>query len=132
MIFWNSEVHLIPGLDVGDKEIHLRMEPTGIVEAACGDSDPISGLSLAFPAREARSTCGAKTAFMQASSRTGSEVVAQSALGQAERGRGHEQGGDKSAASHSLTVSTVALEHQDWFCRALITDGATDAATSEG
>ena len=37
--FWECGIHEVPGLGVGDKEVHLRTEPTRIIEAAGGDAD---------------------------------------------------------------------------------------------
>src|SRR4029077_14334446 len=76
--FWNLRIHLIPRLRIRNEEIHLRLEPAGIIQSAGQDSHKLRFSSLKFASRNSRPAFGTKTAFVFSSPDAGCEMVTQS------------------------------------------------------
>src|SRR5438046_8665989 len=75
--FRNRGIHLVPRLSVRNENIHLRMKPTRIVEAASQDSHKLRFLSFKFASRNSGPAFGTKTAFVLPPPDARREMVAQ-------------------------------------------------------
>jgi hypothetical protein len=129
--FRNRGIHLVPWLRIRNEEIHLRLEPARIIERASQDSHKLRFCSFKFASRNTRSAFGTKTAFMFSSPDTGREMVTQSSACQSKRLSRHQHPGSESAASHLLTIATMALKHHDRLRNAFVANCAARTAASE-
>jgi hypothetical protein len=129
--FRNRGIHLVPWLRIRNEEIHLRLEPARIIERASQDSHKLRFCSFKFASRNTRSAFGTKTAFMFSSPDTGREMVTQLSACQSKRPSRHQHPGSESAASHLLTIATMALKHHDRLRSAFVPNGTARTAPTE-
>jgi hypothetical protein len=127
----NRWIHLIPWLSVRNENLHLRLKPAWIIEAAGEDPHKLRFSCFKFRPSESRSAFGTKTALVFSPRNTGCEMVTQLSARQSKRRHRHQNCGSKSAASHSLAIATMTFEHHDWLGRALVPNRTAGAATSE-
>lgn len=129
--FRNRGIHLVPWLRIRNEEIHLRLEPARIIERASQDSHKRRFCSFKFASRNTRSAFRTKTAFMFSSPDTGREMVTQSSACQSKRPSRHQHPGSESAASHLLTIATMALKHHDRLRNAFVANRTAGATAGE-
>ncbi len=129
--FRDRGIHLVPRLRIRNENIHLRLKPTRIVQRASQDSDKRRISSLKFASRNTRPAFGTKTTFMFSAPDTGCEMVTQLSVRQSKCRFRQQQPGNESAASHVLTIATMAFEHHDRLGSAFVSNRAAGAASSE-
>src|SRR5262249_57451370 len=78
--FRNRWIHLVPRLRIRNKNVHLRFEPTGVIQAARQHTDKGRISFFKLSTGDAGSTFGTKTAFMFFALDTSCLVVAQLSL----------------------------------------------------
>jgi hypothetical protein len=131
LVFGDGWIKLIPWLNVRDEEVHLRSEPTWVVQGSRGDSDKTSGPLGIFAAGQPRSAFGAKAALVLAASQARGEMVAELPFGQSKGFLRHEYSSDIPAASHALAVTAMTFKGHNWFDRAFVTNRSAHAAAGK-
>ena len=130
--FRNRGIHLVPRLRVGNEEVHLRLEPTWVVQCSRQHSDEGRIARFRFGAGHSRSAFGAKTALVFSRADARREMVTQlSACNSKSISRNHDRGGTR-AARHVLAIAAMTVDHHHRFGGDFVTNGAAGAASGNG
>ena len=130
LILWQSRFHEIPLLRVANKNIHLGLEPTWIVQTGSGQPDD-APLRI-FRAGQARAAFGTEAAQVVAAVQARSGVMLQRAFGYPERLERRDNDGSVRPAAHLLAVTTMAFKHHQWSGAAFVADFTADATAGKG
>src|SRR6266498_498917 len=75
--FRNCGIHLIPRWRVRNKNIHLRVKPTRVIQAAGQDSDKLRIACFKFASRNSGTAFRTKTAFVFPARQARGEMITQ-------------------------------------------------------
>lgn len=119
-------IHLIPRVRVGCPHVHLRFEPTQIIQTCGSDGNKLrNGVG---PNHNRRATVGTKAAASHPALLAWRSVKAGRPLQELEGFRRHDDVRRKRPATGSLAIATVAVKHQSRFGCAFVANRAASAS----
>src|SRR5438067_3805101 len=127
----NRRIHLVPRLCVRNKNIHLRFERSGVVQAARQQTDKERISIYKLSSSDTGSTFRTKTAFMFSTPDTWCEVVAQFSTCYSKGMSRNQECGSISTPSDMLAIAAMAFQHQGRFGLNFVANCAAHAPASD-